>query len=393
VVDEYQDFNRMEIELIEALAGVSPTLVAGDDDQALYTFRHASAIYLRDLVRDERFANFELPFCSRCPEVLVEATHQVVARAQAKGLLGDRLAKAYVCYLPEKRAASEKYPRITHARCSVERNNTPYIEQYLEQQILAIPAEDIERSRAAGHPTVLVVGPKQFSQRAFEYLRDRFGDVVFKMSSQHDVRLIEGYNRLMKNRDSRLGWRILLHVLEPANWTEMVSQALRDGAELVDAIPEDFRSEQLETVALLERIASAEEMTPDEMSEATKATRLSLGDLLSELGFRTTEVGAEEPLDHSAEPSILVTSLMGAKGLQAEHVFVLGLNGAHFPTTNDAPTEAEVCQLLVVLTRAREHCTLVSVQNFGGEWLGDSVFIEWLEPLLDEMTVNRDYWA
>jgi superfamily I DNA/RNA helicase len=84
---------------------------------------------------------------------------------------------------------------------------------------------------------------------------------------------------------------------------------------------------------------------------------------------------------------------MGAKGLQAEHVFVLGLNGGHFPTSNQSPLEAEVCELLVALARAREKCTLVSVRNFGGEWLDDSVFIEWLEPLLDSVTVDKAYFS
>jgi hypothetical protein len=315
-----------------------------------------------------------------------------VEKAQGRGLLTDRIPKDYVCYLPDKRAASDAYPAITHARCSVERNNTPYVEQYLEAQIEAIPADDINRSRDAGHPTVLVIGPKQFSQRAYEYLAERFGEVTFKMSSQHDVRLIDGYDRIMKNRDSRLGWRILLEVLQPPNWQAIVREALTYGAELVSLIPDDFRTEHLEVVALLERIAAKEVMTSEEMSAATEATRLDLGGLLAELGFKTTEEGEEEPPDNSHEPSILVTSLLGAKGLQAEHVFVLGLNGGHFPTNSQNPSEAEVCELLVALTRAREKCTLVSVRNFGGEWLDDSVFIEWLAPLLDGVTVDKDYF-
>lgn len=393
VVDEYQDFNRMEIELIEAMAQISPTLVAGDDDQALYTFRHASAIFLRELVGDDRYANFELPFCSRCPDVIVHATHRVVEKAQEQGLLTDRIPKDYVCYLPDKRSASDTYPSISHARCSVERNNTPYIEQYLEEQIGAIPADDIQRSREAGHPTVLVVGPKQFSQRAYEYLSEHFGDVSFKMRSQHDVRLIDGYKRLMENRDSRLGWRILLQVLQPLDWQAMVREALSNGAELVNLIPEDFCAEHLEIVELLKRIAAEEDVTKEEMTGATEATGLSLGDLLAELGFKTTDAGEEEPPDYSHEPSILVTSLMGAKGLQAEHVFVLGVNGGHFPTNNTTPSEAEVCQLLVALTRAREHCTLVSVRNFGGQWLDDSVFIDWVAPLIETVTVNKEYFS
>jgi hypothetical protein len=35
VIDEFQDFNRMEAAVIDGLAGVSPIVIAGDDDQAL----------------------------------------------------------------------------------------------------------------------------------------------------------------------------------------------------------------------------------------------------------------------------------------------------------------------------------------------------------------------
>src|SRR6185503_18070562 len=36
LVDEFQDFNILEVSLIDLLARQSPILVAGDDDQALY---------------------------------------------------------------------------------------------------------------------------------------------------------------------------------------------------------------------------------------------------------------------------------------------------------------------------------------------------------------------
>lgn len=397
VVDEYQDFSLLETELIEVLAQASPTLVAGDDDQALYAFRHASAIYLRDLLKDDRYTNFELPFCSRCTEVLVAATHHVVARAQEAGLLQERIDKPYVCFKPDKADSNDAYPRITHAKCTVERNSSPYIEKYLEGQIGQISKEDIQRSRAGGYPTVLIIGPKQFSKRAFDYLEGRFADVTYKVSSANDVELIDGYLRLMDDPDSRLGWRILVHVAQPDGWKEAVEEALNNGTDLGALMPDGFKSHHLAVTGLLARIAAEEEMSPEEMTAATDATELELGDLLRRLGFDTApgspeEASDDEPPDYSDEPSILVTSLMGAKGLQASPVYVLGLNEGHFPQKNSAPTEAEVCQLLVALTRARESCTVVSVGNFGGIWLKDSVFIAWLAQFLDEVQVNKRYF-
>jgi superfamily I DNA/RNA helicase len=91
-------------------------------------------------------------------------------------------------------------------------------------------------------------------------------------------------------------------------------------------------------------------------------------------------------VDESA-PTILFTSMMGSKGLQAAHVFVVGMNDEHFPRDNDAPTNEEVCQLLVTLTRARKSCTLLSVGRLGAEQKRRSVFLSWLQP----HTSNTEY--
>ena len=94
VVDEYQDFCDLEVAFIGVLATRIPTLIAGDDDQALYAFRDASSAAIRALATDNACLRFELPYCTRCTEVIVAATHRVVACARAVGLLQGRIAEA-----------------------------------------------------------------------------------------------------------------------------------------------------------------------------------------------------------------------------------------------------------------------------------------------------------
>lgn len=63
LIDEYQDFNSMEADLIETLATQSPIVVAGDDDQALYSqLRGASWEHIRALHNAREYEIFELPF-------------------------------------------------------------------------------------------------------------------------------------------------------------------------------------------------------------------------------------------------------------------------------------------------------------------------------------------
>ncbi len=52
LVDEFQDFNRLESEFIALLGLSSRIVIAGDEDQALYTFlRGSNPRFIRDLFR------------------------------------------------------------------------------------------------------------------------------------------------------------------------------------------------------------------------------------------------------------------------------------------------------------------------------------------------------
>jgi hypothetical protein len=50
--------------------------------QALYHFKNASARFIRELHAADEYDNFELPFCSRCPAVVVDAVDDVIAAAK-----------------------------------------------------------------------------------------------------------------------------------------------------------------------------------------------------------------------------------------------------------------------------------------------------------------------
>lgn len=159
VVDEYQDFNKLEVEFIGQLAVANRVLIAGDDDQALYSFKQASAEYLRDLHADEsEYDVFQLPYCSRCTEPVIAATKVIIDKARDEGLLRGRVQKTYECFLPEKREDNETYPVVRHAHCSIQRNNQPYMGYYIREQVEAIPGEEIAESRKDGFPQSWLLG-------------------------------------------------------------------------------------------------------------------------------------------------------------------------------------------------------------------------------------------
>ena len=85
LVDEYQDLNRAEQVLLDLLVGTGHLIVIGDEDQSIYSFKHA---------HPEGIANFgethpathdeELAVCRRCPRRVVELAGALIANNQER---------------------------------------------------------------------------------------------------------------------------------------------------------------------------------------------------------------------------------------------------------------------------------------------------------------------
>ena len=270
--------------------------------------------------------------------------------------------------------------------------------RYIEQQILRrVTAIDIEQSRKKGYPTVLVIAPVEFGKRVYNHLtKQGMPNVVLKTSAVCEIELLDGYLRLMDDERSRLGWRILVHLLKPAGWKKAVRKAMTDCEELVDLLDEGFVADQLKIVTTLRRGYEGEALSDSEIDLIEKALGIPITDIFEREDEEELEgecdLVEEAGTSEAEQPTVWITSLVGAKGLQAEHVFVAGMNDRHFPRLNSSVTEDEICMLLVALTRARQSCDLISCGRFGGQALQRSVFLKWLSPLTQYVRVDAEYW-
>lgn len=394
VVDEYQDFSHLEVQFIDILAERTPTLVAGDDDQALYAFKQASPEFLRSIAADEAWERFELPFCSRCPPALVEATQRIVKAAQRNGRLTNRLDKRFVCFLPAKRDEAEKYPTITHARCTVQRKNAPYMSRYVADEIGKIAVADIEASRRAGNPTVLVIGANPFLGQIGEHLVQTFPNVEIRQRGSTDLEILDGYLRLLQDEASRLGWRIVMSADDPPGDThELLARCIPEDRELRDELATEYIERHLRIVDSIRTLKEEGNLSAPEQVELEGAVGVTPDELLIELGVVEAEPQDDLKEDEDLEsPSIICTTLVGAKGLQAEHVFVVGISETHLPRIPQRPTDGEVCQFLVALTRAKKSCTIVTCNRLGNQELYPSILINWLGDLVVTRAVDKTYF-
>ncbi len=393
VVDEYQDFSLLEVSLLQLLAEKSPILIAGDDDQALYSFRHASSQYIRSLATDESFSRFELPYCTRCTDVIVQSTRRVIEKASASGLLEGRIDKPYQCYLPSKRAVSEAHPKITHAECTMQTNPVPIMSKYVKKCIDEISQEDIEESHRGKFPTALIVGPPHFARMIAKYVQEYYPQLKLKAGQKLQVELVDAYRFLRGDPNSRIGWRIVAELFPPKDWESIISHAVLEGEELHELLGDDYKRPHLENLELIEHMVQGGSIPEVEKKRLSELLGIDPDDIATKMrqDSDAAESSDEEEADPS-KPTIIATSLVGSKGLQASHVFIVGVNEEHFPHSNAAPTEDEVCQLLVALTRTKVQCHLVTTKRLGRNPLNRSLFIDWLASHTEKVSVNAAYF-
>lgn len=362
LVDEYQDFNALEAGVIEALAGRSPILIAGDDDQALYSqLRDASWDHIRRLSNAGDYEVFKLPFCMRCPKVVVDAVNDVLTTAVKLDRLKGRIEKPYKHFPPAKGPDSVKYPKIAHAETSVQKQNANYMGRYLAQAIAQIPEDEIEEATSGGYPAALVIVAQPYRDQIVSHLEGAGYVVDTRRDSDRKLNREAGLSILKVDRVANLGWRIVLGVDAPSFLKDAVVATADGTRRLVDVLPDEYRERVLAEVDAYE--------PPQEV-----------------------ETDAETPAP-AGVPAVRVTSFEGAKGLSAQHVYIAGMHNGELPHDPASIKDLEICKFVVGLTRTRMKCTLISTRNFAGNWKLPSCFISWINPAhLEFVKVDAQYW-
>lgn len=83
LVDEYQDMNRAEQEVIGLLRGDAELCIVGDDDQSLYSFKHAYPAGIRTFHEThEGCTDHQIEECRRCPTRVVGMANSLISNNQ-----------------------------------------------------------------------------------------------------------------------------------------------------------------------------------------------------------------------------------------------------------------------------------------------------------------------
>jgi superfamily I DNA/RNA helicase len=364
LIDEYQDFNRLEALFLELLSEEASVIIAGDDDQALYSqLRGSSQQFIRALHRSGEFDCFDLPFCMRCTKVIVNAVSDVVEQAKKLGKLEGRIDKPYRYFPPRKQEDSKKYPKVKVVQTSTQQKKANYFGRYIEAQISRIQSDEIAEGRRDGFPVVLVIGSVQYLRQIQGHLEQAGYSCDTRDDSESSaLESSDAFKILSQDPVANLGWRVKLEVDQPPFLANSVARSVNENISLVRTIPRDY-----------------EKHVRSELRRWSK-------------GLQPSEEG---PLVRKDDVSLTIklTSFEGSKGLSAQHVFIVGLHEGEFPHDSAQITDLEICKLIVALTRTRKQCHLMHTRYFSGKSKRPSVFLSWIKPSRKEtIWISKDYW-
>jgi superfamily I DNA/RNA helicase len=81
LVDEFQDLNKAEQGVVNLISDAAEVCIVGDDDQSIYSFKHAHPEGIRDWIAERPNADdLSLADCRRCPTNVVAMANALIAK-------------------------------------------------------------------------------------------------------------------------------------------------------------------------------------------------------------------------------------------------------------------------------------------------------------------------
>lgn len=374
VIDEFQDFNKLEVSLIELLSEKSPILLAGDDDQALYDFKSASAEHLQQKHSHDNsdYTSFVLPYCSRCTRVIVETANDIIKSATNNNYLGNRIKKPYQYFEDEEKdKESDQNPKVIYSQ-----RYARQIPWFISEQIKRI-ASDVK-----GKFSVLIISPTnvQSSEIADALKKKGFKNVEStKRKDEKEPTLLDGLKILLENKESNLGWRIVSKaLLSHDDFEHLLKETISDNAKNIYEIVDIACKKEVARLLKVFRAIKKGEVIDEEDLKSTlgriqiKPYEISKNILSDEI------ISSVNRFCHPGLRKIPIkaTTIQSSKGLAADYVFITHFDDQYLVNDNDKRriSDRDICNFLVALTRARKKVFLIS-SNIKKE----PTFLKWID--------------
>jgi len=233
LVDEYQDLNRAEQGVVELLSDAAEVCIVGDDDQSIYSFKHAHPDGIREWLNANAGADdLGLDECRRCPTQVVE---------MASSLIGHNVLRPVPRPLNPMPANGAGDVRIIQYR-NITREVSGVATLVAQMIANGVPAGDIlvlTQSRAFGMPLYESLVANGVPTKSY-YAETEL--------SHHEAQRAFALLKLFVNRQDRVALRWLVGV-NGNNWHAAGYRRVREHCENAGMSPWDTMI-QLESGAL-----------------------------------------------------------------------------------------------------------------------------------------------
>lgn len=376
LVDEYQDINQGQYELIELLSKENRTglFVVGDDDQSIYSFRGGTPTFIRNFKNHfgSSSAIIQMQTSRRCPANVLECANSVVTKFDSQ-----RLPKGNYIY---KKTDPGKV--VVHD-CPSDDREAEIIGAILKGDGESLNLCD-QCNQLPKRTYFILVPNKNYSQKIQRKLK-HFGiafDSKFGETSKgfSPFVLIKDWVKTSSSFQTRQITELLIEsgVIEnlPNSKVKLKQKidarlkGLKDIASLWNKVITDHKS----FTEILEE-ETKKNVTAKEIFEKLQELRLSyekgkVSDFLQKVALYTKpwssldnffdDISNEAVRLPSHGPHVRILTLQSSKGLQANLVFIIGLEEDAIPrkTSNDEALAEEARLFFVGMTRAEDQLHL-----------------------------------
>ena len=374
-VDEYQDLNRLEQEFIELLAANSKLLlVVGDPDQSIYSFKFSYPTGIQEFASQKGVDSYRSSVTGRCPKNIADVANQLLKQADParKDLLQAEQDGGEVNFIRKQTQTEEFEKTLTSIAARLKAKSSA------KEILVLVPR------RKLGKEFADYANSHREAASVPDGTKFAFVSKLAFTDAEREKILLLG---LIVKPDSLLHTRVWLG-LGAADARAAEIKLVKDkygdlAAALKEANPEHFSTRSraralCERMAELRRFLDSQEqdqkvddilnsLFPADSSQ-TGTVRAMLDDLREE--DDTLEQLYSEFVDYMrtipTDPAnVRIMTLMNSKGLDADHVYILGCNSGNISGPNrsthlsDHEHKQEQRRLFYVgVTRAKKSLTI-----------------------------------
>ena len=392
LVDEYQDTNEAQYILTKLLSEKSRMITCvGDDSQSIYSFRGANYKNILNFEKDYKDAKtILLEQNYRSTSTILDAANQVIKNNKMKKEKN----------LWTARGVGEK---IKYYRAYNERDEAQYVTRKIkelmaknvEPQDIAVLYRTNAQSRVVEEEMLKESLPYKVIGSINFYARKEIKDLLAYLRLIHNSKDNVSLVRIINTPKRGIGTKTIENLTEKADQEGIsIYEAITSGKEL------DFKNtieklkeikENLTLTELIDKVLDASGMRAELEAEKTLEAEVRLENLeefksitkafeeqegsvsLEEFLFEVSLVSDVE--EYKNDPNrISLMTVHSVKGLEFNHVFVVGLEEGIFPHMNSLMENSEVEEerrlMYVAITRAKDDLHLINARRrtlFGKE--------------------------